>query len=218
MGAQSYTVEDTLFKYAVQGGVATIIGFNDSITHAMGPYAIVIPSTINGLPVVKIGRDAFVYSTVENVEVSSVVIPSSISVIEQGAFANQSGLTTLTLNEGIKYIDEHAFLNTYYLQDITIPNSCLSIKLSAFDCYREGYANVNTTVVIGTGIQNISNFAFAGRNGAGGRSFTINATMPPPQHDIFTNNYDFTIYVPSASVDTYKSIWFNYADYIQAIS
>ncbi|MBN2107933.1 MAG: DUF1566 domain-containing protein [Deltaproteobacteria bacterium] len=71
------------FIYTASGGNITIIGY-------AGPGgAVVIPATIEGIPVVGIGEGAFAYCT----GLTSVSIPNSVTSIGGGAFEYCTGLT-----------------------------------------------------------------------------------------------------------------------------
>lgn len=87
------------FKYSTSGGSVTIMGYTGT------DIDIEIPSNIDGLPVTKIGEEAF-----KNALVRSVTIPSSVREIDWFAF---SGCTCL--------------------ESITIPSSVLTINYGAFD-------------------------------------------------------------------------------------
>ena len=82
------------------------------------------------------------------------------------------------------------------------------------------YECLLTSVIIPDSVTNIGDSAFANCNFL--TSVTVKATTPPTLgNDVFTNNAsDRKIYVPSESVEAYKSAsgWSVYADSIQAIS
>lgn len=107
-----------------------------------------------------------------------------------GAFTN-STLTTATIGNGVTTIGQDAFVG------------CMSL----------------TSVTIGTGITSIGGSAFADSN-LSLASVTVNATTPPTlgagAFNQSANN--MVIYVPAASVNDYKSDWYEWAESIQAIS
>src|SRR5512145_1057958 len=89
------------FNYTTDGGTITITGYT-------GPGgAVVIPATINGLPVRRIGDNAFAY---EN-SLSSVTIPSSVTSIGDYAFESCTSLTSVTIGNGVTSIGMGAFRN-----------------------------------------------------------------------------------------------------------
>ena len=65
------------FTYKVSGGTVTITGYN------CPGGAVVIPATIDGMPVVGIGDEAFYNCT----GLTSVTIPDSVTSIGDEAFA-----------------------------------------------------------------------------------------------------------------------------------
>ena len=125
---------------------------------------------------------------------ASVTIPNTVSTIQVAAFRGCTGLIT-----------------------VDIPDSVTETKESAFrDC------TGLTSVTIGTGIQTIGNLSFY--NCTGLTSITIMATIPPelivPESINakypFDNTNNCPIYVPSESVQAYKTAWPQYASRIYA--
>ena len=86
---------------------------------------LVIPETIQGVPVASIG--GFYY----NKKIKSVVIPSSVKVIRADAFSECEALEKVTLPEGLLYIGQNAF-NFTALTSVTLPKSLLYIDSGAF--------------------------------------------------------------------------------------
>ena len=102
-------------SYSVNDGKVTVEGFADGffIPH------LVIPETIEGMPVVAINGSRFSKSNIE-----SVVFPTSLERIEWSAFAECSRLTSVSFAaEGnLKIIGRYAFQNC--------PLTCVSIPAS----------------------------------------------------------------------------------------
>ena len=67
--------------------------------------AMAIPNTLDGVPVVEIGEEAFEDCSL----LKSVVIPDSVEVIGENAFSECSGLEELRLGAGVKKIEDDAF-------------------------------------------------------------------------------------------------------------
>ena len=70
------------FNYETNDGTIIITGYTGSAT------AVTIPDRINGLPVTRIGSDAFY----ECYKLTSVTIPNSVASIGDGAFDGCTGL------------------------------------------------------------------------------------------------------------------------------
>lgn len=143
---------------------------------------------------------------------SSITIPNSVATIDNYAF-RESGL--LSINIGSGTIGNLSFYDCDSLTSVTIGNNVTNIGQYAF---QNCYALMNVT--IGNGVTSIGKEAFY--NCTDMVSITINATTPPSlpfNSGVFDNTNNCPIYVPAASVNTYKtaSRWSDYASRIQAI-
>lgn len=96
---------------------------------------LVIPETIQGVPVEVINGFE------ENENIKSVVIPSSVKVIERSAFIDCASLEKVTLPEGLLYIGSVAFGGTG-LTSVTLPKSLECLGSSAF-FYCDNLAEIN---------------------------------------------------------------------------
>ncbi len=101
---------------------------------------------------------------------------------------------------------------TYNMLSAEVGDCITSIGDEAFNqCY-----NI-TAITVGSGVTAIGNFAFGGCEQLQG--ITINATVPPSLGFLpFDNTNDCAIYVPSGSVNAYKSAWTDVSSRIQAIT
>src|SRR5262249_26250588 len=98
------------------------------ITHYTGNNGTaVIPSTLNGLPVVSIGYAAFSY-----VAVSNLTIPTSITNIENSAFMVCNRLKVLDIPGSVLRIGANAFAQCGDLQEVRIHDGVPSIGDQAF--------------------------------------------------------------------------------------
>ncbi len=89
---------------------------------------LVIPSEYNGKPVTVIGREAFYYSY----GFTSVMIPNSVTSIEERAFAGCKNLISIAIPNTVTYIGIRAFGDCTSLESIAIPNTVTYIGESAF--------------------------------------------------------------------------------------
>jgi|LSQX01.2.fsa_nt_gb prepilin-type N-terminal cleavage/methylation domain-containing protein len=134
------------------------------------PSNIIIPNTINGIPIENIGINAFRMKGIMSVilpsglkkinnyafssnGLKSIVIPDTVTDIGQYAFETNA-LESVILPSGITKINNYAFsLNK--LKQVTIPNSVTSIGDCAFCDNQLG------SLTIPTGVTSIGYYAFA---------------------------------------------------------
>jgi len=131
------------FSCTTNAGEITITGYS-------GPDVVIIPSTINGLPVTSIGDSAFTNLA----SVASVTIPFSVTRIGDSAFAYCTGLTNVTIPDSVTELGEDVFFDSG-LTNVTIPDSVIIIPASAF-----AYCTSLASVTIPASVTNIGNDAF----------------------------------------------------------
>ena len=192
----------SLTSIDIPSGVSSISNY--AFDNCTSLTSVTIPSGVTS-----IGKYAF-----DNCHgLTSVTIPSGVTSIGERAFNSCTSLTSVTIPSGVTSISNYAFSNCASLTSITIPSGVTSIGYSSFAACR-GF----TSIDIPSGVTSIGNYAFA--NCTSLTSITVNAITPPTlSRNTFNNTNDCPIYVPSASVDTYKAAtnWSNYASRIEAI-
>ena len=94
---------------------------------------------------------------INNVLITELVIPESITEIKAYAFSGCSSLTSVVIPDSVTSIGEQAFRYCYSLTSVEIPNSVTSIGEAAFlSC------DSLTSVVIGESVTSIGDYAFSG--------------------------------------------------------
>ncbi len=89
-------------------------------------------------------------------EVKDLVIPNSVTSIEESAFSGCTGLTSVTIGNSVISIGNGAFYECSGLTSVSIGNGVTSIGYSAFS----GCSGL-TSVSIGSSVTNIDNNAFS---------------------------------------------------------
>lgn len=122
---------------------------------------------------------------------TTIEIPNTVTKIGYNAFDSLNGATSITLPSGLTEIEAYCFYWCNDLLSVDIPSGVTSIGYNAFEMCRSL------------------------------TSITCNAPIPPELgEEVFENTNNCPIYVPAASVDTYKATpgwWEYYANRIQAI-
>ena len=150
--------------HGFKNGVCTACGFVDaglmyelnkdgeSYAAYVGRYTkgdVVIPDTYEGKPVTRIKSDGFL-----NREVTSVVIPDSVTVIEDSAFYG-CAMKSVVIPSSVTSIEREAFSGCDKLESVVIPDSITRIeRLTFFEC------SALERVVIPDSVTVIEDFAF----------------------------------------------------------
>ena len=132
VGYGTETVDGYTWSYRVKNGEATIVAEKDGKKScAVSPTPtgdISIPATLGGVKVTRIGWEAF-----RNCKgLTSVTIPEGVTYIDYNAFSH-CGLKSVTLPSSLKVIGWAAFGKCAELTSIEIPNGVKSIEPDAFN-------------------------------------------------------------------------------------
>ncbi|NOU35580.1 MAG: leucine-rich repeat domain-containing protein [Kiritimatiellaceae bacterium] len=184
--------ENSDYYYTTNSGTITItqyIGTNE---------VVIVPATINGLPVTDIGNYAFQYYGV----MTDLTIPDSVVNIGTEAFYGCGFLTRLVIGQSVVSIGESAFNRCDNLPILDIPDSVTSIGFSAFY-----YCNALTNATVGSGVISIDGSAFEECSRLSGIYFRGNA--PTAGENIFANDNDATVYRLSEATGwpTVPDVW-----------
>lgn len=143
-------------------------------------------------------------------DITSFITPSSVTEIPYSLCAGCTKLNNLSIGENVTIINMSAFNGCTALTNVTIPNSVKTISSYSF-----GDCTSLQTLTIGTGVTSIDYGAFDGCTGL--TSITCLATTPPSGGRFMFRGSTCPIYVPSASVNAYKSKDSNWRDYASRI-
>ena len=128
--------------------------------------SVLIPDTHNGLPVTRIGDNAFY----DKSNLRSVTIPDSVTSIGSSAFSACKNLTSVTLGNGVTTIGNYAFYNCSGLEEVHITDLAAWCAIEfdysanplsyAHNLYLNG--KLISDLVIPDGVKSIGNYAFSG--------------------------------------------------------
>jgi len=174
------------YTYTTNEGTITITGYT-------GPGGdVTIPSTINGLPVTRIGSSAFVNKTI----LTGATIPNSVTSIGGDAFYLCANMKNIILPDNLKYIEYRTFSGCSSLTSVLIPSGVTGIGQKAFS----GCTSLTTTS-IPDGVTNIEYAAFSGCT-----SLT-NVTIPSSVTSIGDEPFAYCSSLKAITVDTNSSTY-----------
>lgn len=202
-------ISDELTSF-INGTIAGITLPND-IT-SIGDYAFAFCESLTNISipdsVTDIGKGAFYYCS----RLKNVNIPNGITAIKDSTF-KCSRLENINIPDTVTVFEREAF---YYcnISSVNIPNGTRFVGILAFGSCR--YLN---NVVLPSSFTGIGNCAFEYCSSL--NNLTIKAISPPNLgiEALEGTASDLVIYVPSESVEVYKSAsgWSTYSSRIQAI-
>jgi hypothetical protein len=140
-GVNHYTNSYGTWIYSPTNGPTTLVTYWG--TNAV----VVIPDTINGLPVVNISQSAFF----NNHSLIKLTIPDSVTNIGVHAFYWCFNLRNVSIGTNVTNVEDEAFQGCESLTSITLPDSVASIGHLVF-----GGCNSLTNIIIGSGLTNIT--------------------------------------------------------------
>lgn len=206
----------TQFKFSVLGEHVVKYTLIDQtqITNGMFSYVetrlykVIIPDGVTS-----IGNQAFnnCYS------LKQVIMPNTVTSIGYMAFQSTDLRDGVQWSDHLTTIGNQAFSGIYLGKNqngvVQLPNSVITIGERAFQ--RLDYM---TQMQVGSNVTTIGLNAFGTNSGM--VNFYINAETPPTigSNLFYNHGNNFTIFVPAASVNTYKTAsgWSDYTSFIQA--
>ena len=204
IGERAFISCSSLTSVNIPDSVKTI--GNSAFQNCYSLTSITIPDSVT-----TIGNSAFMYCTSLQEFKGKFASEDGRSLIMDNtiiAYANASG-TTYTIPDSVTTIGETAFANCNRLTSVNIPDSVKTIGNDAFE-----YCGSLTSVTIPNSVTTIGDYAFSECRSL--TSVYCKATTPPLFGDyVFVNNGSGRkIYVPTESVEAYKSAWSGYASSI----
>jgi hypothetical protein len=151
-------------------------------------------------------------------------VPEGITEILNGAFHNNTALTSITLPSTLQTIGYQAFYYCSNLRWVKWPVSAAEAKLGTGDTlgsYEFRYCSKLEKVELPDNLKTIHWNSFTDTTAL--RVVVLHATTPPDLHSTIafpSSNAGFTIYVPDTTVDTYKgtTVWSSIASKIASVA
>ena len=111
------------YDYRIENGEVTITDYHGGETGNL-----VIPQTIEGLPVVALGEESF-----SEKHFTSVTVPGSVKTIGYEAFYDCEELVSVVLSSGVTTLEQYVFHGCEKLVSVTIPTSVVSVENNILD-------------------------------------------------------------------------------------
>lgn len=145
------------FEYTVDNGSVSVTAYTGA------DVDVIVPNTIEGLPVASIGPSAFLMRT----NLIRVTLPEGVTNIGSYAFSGCTGLTNVTIPDSVVELGRQAFEGCAGLTRVTIPSGVTWIRDFTF----AGCAGL-TNITISEGVTDIGRWAFENCTGL------ISVTIP----------------------------------------
>ena len=199
-----FNVDGTVgLAYTVAGTYAICNGIGDAIA-----TDIEIAAIYEGVPVTEITAGAFW----DNTNITSVIIPDSVTLIDRLAFNSCTNLTSVEIGECVTEIGSNSFGYCDKLTSIIIPSSVTKIGEWAFtECISL------VSVVIGGGVTRIVDSAFTRCKKLKRVDFSKHTKIPTLGGSVFYEcPSTLQIKVPANLIDSWKNAtnWSTYASKI----
>ena len=164
--ADTATVDGYTYTYSVTDGKVTI-GTGETVKTAVSPKPtgrLTVPSELGGYPVTGLGESAFYNCT----GLTDVTIPNGVTHIGPRAFSCCSGLVNVTIGSGVTSIEPYVFPSCVNLRNIAVdPANTAYMSQDGMLLTKDGTTlvyGVGGDVEIPSGVATIGTSAFFGRN------------------------------------------------------
>ena len=157
----------------------------------------VVPSSLNGRVVSKIGPQAFKDRNL----ITKFILPNSVTEIGTNAFENCTSLQSIELSNSLQIIGQSAFKGCTSLVGVDIPNTVTNIDSSAF----ENCSSLNNVIVL----REIDDITHLGEKVFNGCSSSLQISVPQNRvaeykNKIYWSSYKSKIIPNSNSFDEYE--------------
>ena len=163
--ADTATVDGFTYTYSVTDGKVTI-GTGETVKTAVSPKPtgrLTVPSELGGYPVTGLGESAFYNCT----GLTDVTIPNGVTHIGPRAFSCCSGLVNVTIGSGVTSIEPYVFPSCVNLRNIAVdPANTAYMSQDGMLLTKDGTTlvyGVGGDVEIPSGVATIGTSAFFGR-------------------------------------------------------
>ena len=198
-----YPASNDQFKYNVYDTYVEITEYIGSAT----ADKVVVPHTLDNLPVYVVGRDTFgssckIKSVVfedgihklscefgMNTTLQSATLPATVEFVH-GVFRNCYGLKSVVIPEGVGYL-MGTFEHCHALKEVKLPSTLVSIGSNTF-----AYCKELSSVVISEGLTSIGTEAFAGCKAL--KTLVLPKSLTKLDEDVFLSSGLQTIELPES--------------------